>query len=162
MKKLLLIIAVSIPLFAQAELIQGKVVGVSDGDTITILNSSNTQYKIRLSGIDSPKKKQAFGQKSKENLSRLVFAKIVNADCAKKDRYQRFLCKIIVNGVDANLEQLKDGFSWLYKTYQRDQIESDRQLYANAEDVARGRRKGLWSEANPIEPWEFRKMGNRL
>ncbi len=162
MKKLLLFLAVSIPIFAQAEIINGKVVGVSDGDTITILDSSNTQYKIRLSGIDSPEKKQAFGQKSKENLSRLVFAKIVDADCSKKDRYQRFICKITVNGVDANLEQLKDGFAWHYKAYQRDQIESDRQLYANAEDVARDGKKGLWSEANPIEPWEFRKMGSRL
>jgi len=77
----------------------------------------------------------------------------------KKDRYQRLICKIIVDGgVDANLQQIRNGFAWHYKAYQREQSTIDRQAYSEAEDVARGARKGLWDEANPVEPWEFRKL----
>jgi endonuclease YncB( thermonuclease family) len=157
MRTLLLTVALLVPIFAQAQTITGKIVSVSDGDTVTLLDSSNTQYKIRLAGVDSPEKKQAYGNKSKENLSNLVFGKTVDAECSKKDRYQRLICKIIVDGIDANLQQIKDGFAWHYKAYQKEQSATDRQVYADAEEVAREARKGLWVEAEPQAPWEFRK-----
>lgn len=157
MKTLLLFLALLIPLFAHAETISGKVVSVSDGDTITILDASNTQFKIRLMGIDSPESKQAFGKKSKENLSRLVFGKTVDAECTKKDRYQRLICKIYIEGVDINLLQIRDGMAWWYAQYQKEQSAIDRQSYAEAEEVARGAKKGLWVDLEPQAPWEFRK-----
>lgn len=158
MKTLLLCLALCIPSFAQAEIISGKVVGVSDGDTITLLDSSNTQFKIRLSGIDAPEKKMAYGNRSKDHLSNLVFGKTVDAECSKRDKYQRLICKIIVGGVDANLQQIKDGMAWHYKAYQKEQIAIDRQAYAEAEEAAREARKGLWQDTDAQAPWVFRAI----
>lgn len=157
MKTLLLFLALSIPLFAHAEIINGRIIAISDGDTVTLLDSSNTQHKIRLGGIDAPEKKQAFGQRSKENLSRLVFDKTVDADCSKKDRYQRLICKIIAEGVDVNLQQIRDGMAWWYAQYQKEQTAIDRQEYAQAEEAARVARMGLWVDTEPQAPWEFRR-----
>ena len=88
----------------QAATLSGRVVGVADGDTITILDSSNTQYKIRLAGIDAPEKKQPFGNVSKKSLSDMVYGKQISVDYNKQDRYGRTVGKVIVDGVDANLE----------------------------------------------------------
>ncbi len=100
-----------------ADTLHGRVVGVSDGDTVTVLDVTNTQWKIRLMGIDAPEKKQAFGSKSKEHLSGLVFNRQVQVEYEKKDRYGRTIGKIMVDGVDANLEQVKAGMAWHYKQY---------------------------------------------
>jgi len=136
-------------------------VRIADGDTATVLDSSNKQFKIRLTGIDAPEKKQAFGNKSKQSLSAMIFNKQVTVEYDKKDRYGRTLGKIIVNGVDANLEQVKAGMAWHYKHYQKDQTLADRSLYAQAEDQAKAERQGLWVDANPIPPWEWRKQHRR-
>jgi endonuclease YncB( thermonuclease family) len=125
---LALFILLATPVFA--EQITGRVVGVSDGDTITLLDQNKQQHKIRLSGIDAPEKAQPFGQKSKSNLSALVFDQQVTAECGKADRYQRLLCKIMINGVDANLEQVKAGMAWHYKQYAKEQEARDREDYA--------------------------------
>lgn len=85
-------------LFSQiafADTYTGRVVGISDGDTITVLDSSNGQHKIRLAGIDAPEKSQAFGQRSKENLSALVFGKPVTIETKKNDRYAREIGKVV-------------------------------------------------------------------
>jgi len=71
-------------------------VAVADGDTVTVLDASNTQWKIRLMGIDAPEKKQAFGSKSKESLSALVFDKSVSVEYSKRDKYGRILLDLIV------------------------------------------------------------------
>ena len=139
-----------------ADLLQGRVVAIADGDTVTILDASNTQTKIRLMGIDAPEKKQAFGQRSKQHLSDLVFDKQVTVEYSKKDRYGRTVGKILVNDVDANLEQVKAGMAWHYKQYQKEQSPSDRVLYSEAEDRARVGRAGLWVDPDPTPPWEFR------
>ena len=142
--------------YAYAELLSGKVVSVSDGDTITVLDSANTQYKIRLVGIDAPEKAQAFGQVSKKSLSDLVFNKDVEISWEKRDRYQRILGKVLLNGQDVCLEQVKRGMAWHYKKYQRDQNPADRAAYALAEKKARDIRLGLWADEAPIEPAQFR------
>lgn len=105
-----------------ADILQGKVVGVTDGDTITLLDASNTQYNIRLAGIDAPEKKQPFGQASKKSLSYLVYDKTVQVEWYKKDRYNRLVGKVIVNNLDANLEQVKRGLAWHYTKYQNEQL----------------------------------------
>lgn len=141
----------------QAETLSGRVVGVADGDTITILDNTNTQYKIRLAGIDAPEKKQPFGSVSKKSLSDMVYGKQVSVDYSKQDRYGRTVGKVLVNGVDANLEQVKHGFAWFYKKYQNEQSLQDRLDYLNAQEAAETSKVGLWVEPNPVAPWGFRK-----
>lgn len=145
---------------ANASTLEGKVVGVADGDTVTVLDSSNAQFKIRLMGIDAPEKKQAFGNKSKQSLSDLVFNKQVMVEYSKKDKYGRIVGKIIVDGVDVNLEQIKAGMAWHYKKYQKEQLVADRSIYAHAEELARENNLGLWQDEGKIPPWDFRKQQN--
>ena len=141
---------------AHADVISGRIVAISDGDTVTLLDSTKQQHKIRLAGIDAPEKKQSFGQRSKQNLSELVFNKDVEADCVKVDRYKREVCKITVNGTDANLEQIKAGLAWWYRSYAKDQSKADRATYAAAEQEAKDAKRGLWGDAEAVAPWEWR------
>ena len=130
----------------------GKVIKVSDGDTVTILTEDKTQHKIRLNDIDAPEKKQAFGNKSKDNLAKYIAGKTVTVQYQKKDKYKRVLGTIYYNNTDINLQQVKDGYAWVYKKY------SNNQTYYKAEKLARDKRVGLWIDKNPLEPWEFRKQ----
>lgn len=139
-----------------ADTLHGRVVSISDGDTLTLLDASNQQFKIRLTGIDAPEKKQPFGQVSKQQLSAMVFGKSVTVEWFKKDRYQRTLGKIVLDGLDINLKQVKSGMAWHYKKYEKEQPPEDRQTYAEAETNAQQKRLGLWADANAVPPWEFR------
>lgn len=143
---------------AWAYSIQGRVVGVSDGDTITVLDSTKTQHKIRLAGIDAPEKKQAFGQASKKRLSDMVFDREVILDCGKTDRYRREICVVMVDGHDANLAQVKAGMAWWYWKYKKEQTSQQRASYEAAEAAARTGKVGLWQVADRIAPWDFRKL----
>lgn len=142
---------------AYADVITGRVVGVGDGDTITVLDNSNTQHKIRLAGIDAPEKNQAFGTASKRSLSDMVFGRQVAVEWSKHDRYGRTVGKVIVNGMDVNLEQIKRGMAWFYKRYENEQSVQDRIDYEDAQDYAKQGRWGLWADSNPIPPWDYRK-----
>lgn len=144
-------------LATHAETITGRVVAVVDGDTITVLTAAKNQIKIRLAGIDAPEKAQAFGQRSKESLSDLVFNQVVMVDITKRDRYGRSVGTVLVDGFDANLEQIKRGMAWHYKAYEREQSARDRQSYSEAEVSARGGLVGLWKGIQPMSPWEFRR-----
>jgi endonuclease YncB( thermonuclease family) len=141
-----------------ADYISGKVVGVADGDTITVLDSSNTQHKIRLAGIDAPEKAQPFGQVSKRNLSDMVFGQQVTIDWQKRDRYQRIVGKVLLNRRDVNLEQLKAGLAWHYKKYVQEQPVEDRGSYAQTELQAQQAKVGLWADVSPVAPWDWRKQ----
>lgn len=140
-----------------AQSLTGRVVRIADGDTITVLDSANTQHRIRLEGIDAPESHQAFGAQSKQSLSQMVFDRDVTVTYQKTDQYGRLVGKITIDGKDINLEQVKLGMAWHYKEYQNEQAPEDRELYAKAEDDARAARRGLWQDANPIEPSAFRK-----
>jgi len=141
---------------AQAETLNGYVVAISDGDTLTLLDSKNQQYKIRLAGIDAPEKAQAFGERSKQHLAGLVFNKKVTVEWDKLDRYGRTVGKVLANGRDANLEQIKAGMAWWYEKYRKEQSSADQQTYQVEEQHARSQRIGLWREANPVAPWDWR------
>ena len=141
-----------------AATLQGKVVGVADGDTITVLDANNKQHKIRLQGIDAPEKAQAFGQKSKQSLNQLVHSKQVSIEFEKKDKYGRTVGKVLLNGTDVCLEQIKLGMAWHYKQYQSEQSKEDREIYAQAEQLAKLQAIGLWRDKNPMSPWDFRKQ----
>lgn len=146
---------------AGSQTLTGRVVRIADGDTVTVLDSSDTQHRIRLEGIDAPESHQAFGTQSKKNLSEMVFGKDVTIVYQKTDQYGRLVGKILLNGKDINLEQVKAGMAWHYKEYQREQTPEDRDLYAAAEEEARKARRGLWQDPDPVEPSAFRKEEKR-
>ena len=151
MGKALACLLLALACAAHAETVTGRVVGVADGDTITVLDADEVQHKIRLANVDAPEKKQAFGNRSKESLSDLVFDKTV-----KRDRYGRQIGKVLVNGQDVNLVQVERGMAWFYRQYQREQSPNDRRLYEAAEDAAKAGRRGLWRDVDPVPPWDFR------
>ena len=141
-----------------ADVLEGRVVNVADGDTITLLDGNRQQHKIRLAGIDAPEKGQAYGQRSKQHLSELAFGKDAKADCYKVDRYDRDVCTVYVNGQDIGLAQLDAGLAWWFRKYAHEQLPRDRIDYEAAEDRAAADRIGLWQDANPVPPWEWRHM----
>jgi endonuclease YncB( thermonuclease family) len=106
--------------------LSGRVVGVHDGDTITVLDANHQQHKIRFAGIDAPESRQAFGTRSRQNLSGLVFGKDVAVEWNKHDRYKRIVGKVLVDGHDVNLEQVRAGMAWWYRQYAKDQTSADR------------------------------------
>jgi len=139
-----------------ADQLRGYVVSVADGDTLTLL-VDRQQHRVRIAGIDAPEKAQPFGAKSQTNLDHLAFNKDAIADCPKKDRYGRWVCKVTVNGVDVGLQQVADGMAWWYRKYANEQSPQDRTTYEQAESMAQLKRYGLWADTNPIPPWEWRR-----
>jgi len=137
-----------------------KVIKVTDGDTVNVLDQTKTQHKIRLGGIDAPEREQAFGKKSTENLAKYVAGKNVEVEYGKRDRYGRTVGKLVKDGQDINLIQVKDGFAWHYKQYQKEQSKQDRTLYSKVEIEARKKKVGLWS-AYAVPPWEWRRKNNQ-
>lgn len=142
---------------AHAETLTGQVVKIADGDTVTVLDASRQQHRIRLSGIDAPEGKQAFGTVSRQHLASLAFGKAVTVEWHKRDRYNRIIGKVLVDGRDVNLEQVRAGLAWHYKYYEKEQSPGERRLYSEAEEVARLDRVGLWLDPSPISPWDFRR-----
>lgn len=142
----------------QAEMLSGRVVGVHDGDTVTLLDGRNQQHRIRLAKIDAPeighgskRPGQPFGERSRQSLADLVAGKQVTADCSTKDRYGRSVCTIMAGWVDVNLEQVNRGMAWAYRKYTSDPG------YIAAEASARAAGRGLWSDKKaPAPPWEWR------
>lgn len=141
---------------AFADSLVGKVVGISDGDTVTLLTEEHRQSRIRVAGIDAPEKGQPFGKASKESLSDCAFGKQVKIEWKKVDRYGRTVGKMTVDGLDCGLRQIELGHAWHYKAYAREQAPEDRQAYAEAETAAKAARKGLWAEDRPTPPWDYR------
>ena len=137
--------------------VEGRVVGVTDGDTITVLDAGKTQHVVRLGGIDAPERKQPFGSAAKEVLSSFVFDRRVEARCWKRDRYEREVCSVFVGTRDVGLAMIRDGYAWHYKAYEREQSAEDRAAYARTEADARSSRRGLWHDATPVPPWDWRK-----
>lgn len=103
---------------AYASTYEGKVVGVSDGDTVTVLMSGRP-VKVRLAEIDAPEKRQPFGERSKQSLSDLVYGKQVKVNQQDLDRYGRIVGRVYVESIDVNVEQIKRGMAWIYRQYNR-------------------------------------------
>lgn len=131
------------------EELTGKVIGVTDGDTITVLVNKES-IKVRLEGIDAPEAKQSFGNKSKQALSKIVFGKNVVVKKTGEDRYGRTLGVIMVGSVDVNGKMIEDGWAWHYKNY------NDEERLGKLEEKARSAKRGLWADPNPLAPWEYR------
>jgi endonuclease YncB( thermonuclease family) len=151
----------TLPLASTAKTATGLVVGIADGDTLTLLDADHVQHKIRLAGIDAPEKRQAFGNRSKQNLADLVFRKQVTVEWNKFDRYGRVIGKVLSGSEDVCLAQVRAGLAWHYKAYEGEQSETDRKRYAQAELEARASKRGLWRDADPTPPWDFRHQRRR-
>lgn len=129
--------------------ITGRVVSIADGDTITILVDKQ-QVKVRLEGIDAPEKGQPWGTKARERLADLVHEKTVRVVVTGKDRYGRSLGTVHVGETNVNAEMVKAGLAWHYKRFSKDRE------FAVLELEAREAKRGLWSDKEPIPPWEWR------
>jgi len=134
-----------------AETLYGRVVGVTDGDTLTILESGNKQIKVRLAAIDAPEKSQAFGQQSKLALSNICFGKSVAISVIDIDRYSRTVGEVKCSGTNANQAMLKLGMAWVYRKYAKGYGH-----FFAIEEAAKASKLGLWADANPVPPWEWR------
>jgi endonuclease YncB( thermonuclease family) len=144
----------------------GKAVSVTDGDTIKVLDETNTEHKVRLTGIDAPERGQPIRTASTKNLNRMVAGKQVKVESSKSDRYGRLLGKVWVQPadcptcgktLDANHAQLLSGMAWWYRYYAKEQPPEDRGRYESAEDEAKARKWGLWIDPRPINPYDWRK-----
>ena len=143
-------------LLTHAEVLVGTVVGITDGDTITVLDKDKAEHKVRLMGIDAPETKQDFGAASKQALSNYIYQKEVNVDYKKLDKYKRIVGKVILDKQDICLAMISDGMAWHYKDYEKEQSKTDRDLYSQAELKAREEKIGLWQDNKAIEPSAFR------
>ena len=164
LKRLLIIILFSISTYTYGDF-NAQVVRIVDGDTIQVIDSNGIKFKIRLLGIDTPEPKQRFGYESSLFLKKIIDGKsvIIISKTEKNKpytlgRYKRIIGKIILNGKDINLEMVQKGMAWHYKKYIKSQNVEDRQSYNNAEQDARLNKIGLWSDVNPVAPWEWRKL----
>jgi micrococcal nuclease len=130
------------------------VIGISDGDTITVLTEENQRIKIRLSGIDCPELQQDFGQRAKQYTSSHCFGKNVKIEKQGTDRFKRILANVYVGKICINKELVRYGLAWCYRNSR------DLELI-NLELSARNHKIGLWSQPDPVAPWEFRHTHSR-
>lgn len=149
---LILLFLAGLVLAAPPKVIQeltGKIVSVTDGDTVKVLVGKET-ITIRLEGIDAPESRQSFGNKAKQALSDLVFGKEVTVRKTGEDRYGRTLGYVLVGEMDANARMVEEGWAWHFKKY------NDEEHLAKLEEAARSAKRGLWADADPLPPWEYR------
>ena len=153
--KLIFVFTVAISIFwvseVAAETLEGKVIRISDGDTITLL-VDHRQVRIRLVEIDAPESAQPFGRRSRDSLAELCAGRFARVIWSEMDRYGRTLGRVWCGGVDANAEQVRRGMAWVFDRYV-----TDRSLYA-VQESARAARLGLWSDPSPMAPWEWRRI----
>lgn len=146
------------------EQFDAKVIGVADGDTVTVLfmdGQLKTPRRVRLSGIDAPEKAQAFGMVAREQLSQMAFGQVGHLDCRATDQYGRSVCVVRVDGVDVGLRMIELGLAWHYKRYASSQPLNEATSYAKAENAAKAAKSGLWRDlgtaAEPVPPWDWRR-----
>lgn len=130
----------------------GKVVAITDGDTIRVLVGTE-QHRVRIEGIDCPEMKgQPFSNAAKKFTSSFCFDKVVSVKVKDVDRYGRDIARVLVNGKDLSAELVAAGLAWHYKKY------SDDNELAKLENQARADRTGIWSDDQAVAPWEWRKL----
>ena len=137
-----------------AKTLQGKVIHVADGDTITILTPQKEQIKIRLAAIDCPESGQSYGKKAKKFTSSMVYGKHVKVKPITKDRYGRTVAMVLVNSSNLSKQIIANGYGWVFRKYCKWRFCDD---WLRLEETARDRGIGLWRDRNAIPPWEWRK-----
>lgn len=148
---------VNTPSESGTELIKGTVVHISDGDTFIIENGSGERTTVRIHAIDAPELAQAFGRESREALRALIANQTVEIKQQKIDQYHRIVGSVFLDGKDIGLEMLNGGNVWYYRQFQKELTAEDQQAYASAEATALHLDLGLWRDAHPIPPWEYRR-----
>ncbi len=147
------ILAASLAAAGDAQTSSGRVVSVTDGDTVRVLDAANVQHKVRLDGIDAPERGQPFGTVARDRLAALVMGKAVKVHNDGRDKWGRTLGRIEVEGQDVNRQMVADGMAWHYSRFNNDA------RLAAAEQAARAAKRGLWADAKPVPPWEWRATG---
>lgn len=147
---LLLALLAPVPVSATSSELSGRVIGITDGDTLTFLHIHNP-VRIRLAEIDAPEKAQPFGERSKQSLSDLCYGKEARVAISDHDGYGRSVGRVRCAGTDVSAEQVRRGMAWVYDRYA-----TDKTLY-QLQDTARQARNGLWADPAPVRPWEWRK-----
>jgi len=164
MKRLLLVIVLLLVTAGQAcagRIFEGVVRAVFDGDTILLAMRGQERMKVRLYGIDAPETAtpagpgQPFGAVARRVLMYKIMGRQVSAEMIDGDQYQRMVAVIRYTGRDINSEMVSEGMAWAYRQYVGGPYASE---YIAAEEFARKRHKGLWRDANPQPPWDFRRL----
>lgn len=139
--------------------LEGCVVRVADGDTITVELDNGKRERIRFEGIDAPESSQTYGRESRKNLIGLLeeYGSCVTVEYERRDNYGRIVGKVISSGVDLNFEQVKSGSAWVYRNYLKNLSPADKARYIAAEVSARNRNAGLWVDPDPTAPWIYRR-----
>lgn len=143
-------IVAAVPSLALADF-SGRVVKISDGDTLVVLVNKQQQIRVRLDGIDAPERGQAFGNRSEQSLAELCAAKEARVEDRGKDRYARTIGRVSCAGADASSEQVRRGMAWVFDRY----VKSDSPLYA-LQMEARAFKRGLWADPRAVAPWDWR------
>ena len=136
--------------FPEERTFSGKVVGVADGDTISVMREGRA-VTVRLAGVDCPERGQAYGSQAKKLTSSMVFGRTVSVVVESTDRYGRLVGRVHAGREDVSLELIRAGYAWHYKQYSNDPMLRD------AEEQARSARRGIWADSRPTPPWEFRR-----
>jgi endonuclease YncB( thermonuclease family) len=140
----------------------GRVIKVTDGDTLQLQLNNQDKIRVRLQFIDTPEMKQAFGAQAKKALSDKVLGKNVQLYQTSKDRYKRVLAIVMLDGKDINAAMLGEGYAWHYRHYaEKEQDPKAFEYYADLEAKARTAKRGLWQSPNPVAPWDFRHPTTR-
>ncbi len=148
-----LLLGFAIP--AAAATLEGLVVGVTDGDTITVLVEKKP-VKIRIAKIDAPESKQPYGTRSKQALSDLCYLVVAEVEVVDRDHYRRPVGRVRCAGRDVATEQVRSGMAWVFERYSA----ANSPLYP-LQAEARAARRGLWADRAPVAPWEWRRSNNK-
>lgn len=151
---LLLAASLPMPAVAAAQDMQCRVVAVLDGDTLQCL-AGLRRTTVRLGQIDAPEKAQPFGLRAKYALAARVFGREVRLQRQETDKYGRLVARVWLGELDINRQQVSDGWAWVYRQYAHEAA------YYAAERSARAERAGLWADARPVAPWDWRR-GERV
>ena len=138
---------------AHAEVITGTIDSVIDGDSIMI-TSKGKEVEIRLFGVDTPEKTQAFGQSAKNFTGAMASGKEIRVEPISKDQSGKIVAMVFVNGINLNEQIISQGFGWVYRQYCKERFCAD---WLKLESTAKASQKGLWADANPTPPWEYRQ-----
>ena len=155
---LLLLLAACTPagVGTEDDVLTGKVVSIQDGDSITVLHAGR-QVPVRLWGIDCPERYQPFSRRARQHTSDAVFGKTVRVEVRETDRYDRIVGTVYTaDGRELNAELLREGLAWWYRRYA-----PGRRDYEALEEEARRAKRGLWTDADPVPPWEWRRRKPR-
>lgn len=155
----LLLLLPALSFAADSKPIEGKVMRVKDGDTVVVAPAEGGEFVVcRLYGIDAPEGRQAYGDESTRALKQLILGQQVHVRTKGKDRYRRSLCFIRKGTLDVNVEMIRQGHAWAFRKYLNGPFTS---AYVAAEGEARINQRGLWQQANPQPPWDYRALSKR-